>query len=748
MNLPIYHAIAIILRLTWAWGLAAIAALLWPSRLSGPLDGVPLDAVAEGLLIGVVFPALLWFHPTFLKTRLARTAIVVVILLKAFASYALVRDGWCVQFEPGRPLVKDATSNVPHSWDVRADWLADQPACSAVMTRPYTGIGEFPVWFFNLPPAGGGLPVEGDRPPTARTGMTVNGFLDVPRAGDLSFEFGRDMEGQTAVVVDGLPAPNGVRLEAGTHRIHVESTLTGVWWRFVPLWNGADLWSSPVMPTMRRPSTLDRALRPAGAWLVAVIVAVWLASWIGAFFWRIRSPIALAWMLVVSAIIGALVATDHLDAARWSVLALAGAALLPVPARLRNLTGVVALLAIPWLTLIVVTDIGAIGKFHFYGLGQDYWTFQRYAYRIVLQGYWLEGGTPTFWFQPFYRWIVGLLHLAFGDSSVGERFWDGACVLASALFAWRVADIHAGFRAGLIAAVLTLGVFAIGTPWPWIGIGLSEVSAIGFLYVGAFFAMRSRHGSMAFAIAAGIAGTLGFYTRLNHGPAAFSLALFALPAGFSMRRLMTTRPWLLPAAWKAAATILLTVAAGLLFFTWRTWHYTGVVNPFFGTSQEFLRLWQPGMSARTVLMREISSVMMVLTVNDPPQFDWRAVPVLAGAAAALLAMLNVPRFRDLPAAPIGFFVAALSSAFIARGWAYSGRFSVHIIGVTCALTVCAVSSLLGVAKPGRGQRRLIAWTAKQAGVEQAENDEDHREHRHQLSEGKALHQSMAHGLGM
>jgi hypothetical protein len=690
--------------------LAGVAALLWPARMAGPLDGLPLDGIAEAVLIGVAFPALLWFHPRFLNHRLSRGAIVLLIAWKAFAAYAVVPDGWCVRFEAGRPLVRDAQSNVPHSWDVRADWLSPQPACSAVMTRAYTGIGEFPVWFFNLPPVDGGLPVEGDRPPTARTGMTVTGFLEVARAGELSFEFGGDMAG-TALFVDGLAAPNSVRLEPGTHRIRVESLLTGVWWRFVPLWNGADLWSSRVMATLRRPAPIDGRLRPAGRWLVTLIVSVWLGAWIAAFLARVGSPGVLAWMVAASALLGGLASTDHLDAARWCVLALAGAALLPVPTRLRNLTGAIALVAVPWMTLIVAPRLGEIGRFHFYGLGHDYWTFQRYAYRIGLQGYWLEGGTTTFWFQPFYRWIVALLHLAFGDSSVGEGFWDGACVLASALFAWRVADVHAGFRAGLIAAVVTLGVFAIGTPWPWIGIGLSENSAVGFIYAGAFLAMRSRHGALGFAIAAGVAGTLGFYTRLNHLPMAFSLALFALPAGFPVGQLLTPRPWRLPIAWKTAIAVSATVAAGVLFFTWRTYHYTGVFSPFFGTSRGFLALWQPGMSAGTVLMRVAGSVMMVLTVNDPPQFDWVALPVLGGAAAALLGLVGVPRVRDLPAAPVGLFVAGLSSAFIARGWAYPGRFSVHLIGVTCALCVCAASRLWSPSRSPRASECRAARTA-------------------------------------
>ena len=69
-----------------------------------------------------------------------------------------------------------------------------------------------------------------------------------------------------------------------------------------------------------------------------------------------------------------------------------------------------------------------------------------------MQGYWLEGGSTTFYFQPFYRWITGLLHAVFGDSSVGEVFWDGACLLAGALLSFRLTRAYAGFRWGLVAA--------------------------------------------------------------------------------------------------------------------------------------------------------------------------------------------------------------------------------------------------------------------------------------------------------
>src|SRR5207249_1034622 len=121
--------------------------------------------------------------------------------------------------------------------------------------------------------------------------------------------------------------------------------------------------------------------------------------------------------------------------------------------------------------------------FTLYQWGHDYWMFQRYAYRIVMLGYWLEGGSPTFWFQPLYRWVAGVLHLVFGDSSIGESLWDGAGVLVGALAAFRLARVAAGFRWGVVAATLTVAVFGVGTARGLISSGLGEISSAGFVYL-------------------------------------------------------------------------------------------------------------------------------------------------------------------------------------------------------------------------------------------------------------------------
>jgi uncharacterized membrane protein len=87
----------------------------------------------------------------------------------------------------------------------------------------------------------------------------------------------------------------------------------------------------------------------------------------------------------------------------------------------------------------------------------------------------------------------------------------------------------------------------------------------------------------------------------------------------------------------------------------------------------------------------IGSVLMVVTMSDPPRLDPRAFPIIAGVVAALLAVSGVRRFRDLPLNLVALCLAGIAGAFVARGSAYPGRFSVHLIPVTVALTVCTIA---------------------------------------------------------
>jgi hypothetical protein len=233
-----------------------------------------------------------------------------------------------------------------------------------------------------------------------------------------------------------------------------------------------------------------------------------------------------------------------------------------------------------------------------------------------------------------------------------------------------------------------LWLFLLGPNAEFVGFGLSEISSAGLIYLAAAFAMRGRAGD---AWLAGVLALLGVYTRLNNFPMAAAVMLFALPIGTP-----THAAWRI-ATWQAtrlrvAAIIGGMLGAGLLLFAARTWYYTGVFSVFHGTQRDHLAVWRPGMSAAAALESMFGSVMMVLTASDPPQFAWHAVPLLLAAGIALAAIAGLPLLRDAPLGVVGLFIAGCSSALVTRGWAYEGRFSVHLFGSAAALCAWGAAS--------------------------------------------------------
>jgi hypothetical protein len=337
-----------------------------------------------------------------------------------------------------------------------------------------------------------------------------------------------------------------------------------------------------------------------------------------------------------------------------------------------------------------VTAFDHVAKFSLYAGGDDQWTFQRFAYRIYLQGYWLEGGEPAFWFQPGYRWIAGAWHMLFGDSSIGEFHWDGICLAIVALFACEAVRRVWGFTWGLIAAGCVLTLVIQGPPWLYWGSGLSENAAAGFIYAAALCALRASNWRLR--VAAGILATLGFYIRLNNLPLAFAVAVFAMPDDVRASDLWKPRAWLRRVNWRTVATIAGVVAIGMVLFACRTWYYTGHFSFFQGTTIGVNAIYQPGMSIPELARRMLDSAWMVLSMNDPPRFVWYATPLIAGAVISMAAVLYVPVARNLPLSMVLFFLASIAGALVARGVAYSGRFSTIVIGSATAVTIGAIAT--------------------------------------------------------
>jgi hypothetical protein len=723
------------------WSAFTLIVLLWPAKIPGLFDGAPLDGAIEAVIAGLLVPSLCWFHYNFFRTRSAR-ALIVALALVRLADAQFTQGGWCVRFDPPEQIVRDGTGR-PHSWDVRADWRSPDPACSAVMTSGYDQFKRFPVWFYNMPPTDGNPPTADDRPPYVTLKMTVVGFLDVKEQGALDLQIGRYTK--TSMIVDGRPAdPNGelayrIDLAPGLHLVQIDSTLQGNQWRFMPSWNQAVMGTAGFpLATIERPTSRDRGwLRAIIGGLTTGLTAIFVIAWLVSALRAWGDVATLVWAAAASAWLAYLAprpGNEYItsDLARWSVTALALAALLPIRDRLRppsplrgygetsTLRGAFVVIGIPWLVLIGVAAFDHLAKFSFYAGGDDQWTFQRAAYRIYLQGYWLEGGEPTFWFQPGYRWIAGALHMLFGDSSLGEFHWDGICLAIMALFAHEVVARTAGFKWGLVAAATVLTLVIQGPPWLYWGAGLSEHAAAGFVYAAALMAIMARNWRLR--LAAGVLAVLGFFVRLNNLPIAFAIALFAIPLEVRVRDLWRPRRWLPRVEWRTAGFVIGAAAIGMLLFSLRTWYYTGVFSFFEGTTLGTNAIWQPGMSIGELAWRMADSAWMVLSMNDPPRLVWFATPMVAAAAIAVAAIVGVPVARDLPLSLVLFFLAGISGALVARGVAYSGRFSTILIGSACAVTIATVALLarkadLRAHSPGRSAPIVEAVNSQQSAVE-------------------------------
>jgi hypothetical protein len=693
------------------WSAFTLTTLLWPAKIAGLFDGAPLDGATEAVTIGLLAPILCWFHPAFFHSRLAKTLIVIIALLR-IADAQFTQGGLCVRFDPQRIIVKDQTGR-PHSWDVRADWRSPDPACSAVITTGWTEYKRFPVWFFNLPPADNNPPTADDRPPYTVLRMTVVGYLDIEEEGSLDLQVGRYTP--TTMVVDGRPAEQTgessyrIDLAPGLRLVQIDSTLQGNEWHFNAAFNQHRLGAAGFpLATIERPAARDRGvLRSLIGWSTTILTALFLLAWIVAALRAWGDLSTLAWAAAASVWLVVLAPGPRneyvtSDLLRWSITALALAALVPVREQLRTLRGAFVLIGIPWLAFMGVTAFDHVGKFSFYAGGEDSWTFQRFAYRIFLQGYWLEGGEPTFWFQPGYRWIAGAWHMVFGDSSIGEFFWDGICLTIVALFAHEAVSRIAGFKAGVIAAACVLTLVIQGPPWLYWGSGLSENAAAGFIYSAALCAMLASNWRMR--VAAGVLATLGFYVRLNNLPLAFAVALFAIPHDVRAGDLWTPRAWLGRVNWATAATITGVVVIGMALFALRTWYFTGHYSFFQGTTISVNSIYQPGMPPLELARRMLDSAWMVLSMNDPPRLVWYAAPLVAAAPISIAALLYVPGARNLPLSIVLFFLAGMSGALVARGVAHSGRFSTIVIGSATAVTIGAIALAWRRPKP------VDAWT--------------------------------------
>jgi hypothetical protein len=698
------------------WTFALALAVLWPGRVLSTFDGIPLNGRAEAVLVGLVLPSLLWLDRSVLARPLTRAAIVALLVLKIGAAAGLPQHGLCARFSTTAPLKGvistidvDEPEGTLRSWDARAAWRAATPQCTAILDRPYRSRLEFPASFLNL------LLATRDNPEDLA--LDVDGYVTVDRPGTFTMETG-DLIGAGQVAGTTVTAAGeriAVPLAAGTHAIRLHLTPKGERWRFEADWNGEDAWGAARLTTSP-PSAIDRRVSPLAARATSALVLLIVAAWAAAAVVKSRLPApALLWSAAGAVALILFGISGRFE--RFAGPLLAVSVLATVARPRQNVRAAFILIGVPWLALFAARSWNQIGQTTLYSAGDDWQMYQAAAYRIFLNGYWVQGGSATFYFQPLYRWVAGALHVVFGDSSVGETYWDAACVLIAALACFAVVKSVAGFRWGIVAASATLATFTISPAWYFIGRGLSEITGLGWLSLAALFLMRARLGRRRAAAAAGVFAVLMFYTRLNH----------LLLGGFLLAALL---PQTAPAQWDGmrravrrvhaspAFVYLAIVAAGMVLFAAHTWWYAGHFSLVYGTSFAVQRtgLGSSTMASTAVWSRIGEGLAAQLSMREPPAVDPRSVGVAAGAVLSLLALVQVPGVSRLPAALALITVGTIAGSLFAHTHDYPGRMSIHVVPFAIAMSVCAAARVAGwMGQAGWAQRAGWAGRAGRAG---------------------------------
>jgi hypothetical protein len=676
---------------TAIWPVAALAAMLVPAPGTA-FDGIPLDRPLEAVLVGVVVPLLSVLHARFFHHSWAKGLVAALVASKLTTILLLTLNGFCTEFRTAGPvrgpvgtIEIEELSGLMRSWDVRAHWGSGEASCSAITRRDYGRLDEFPAWFVNV--------LDNTVPPHHELTLVMRGTVTVGVKGTLSFD--TVPAAGEALIVDGHAHPRTdgrleTTLESGSHHVELRTTLSAGQWRAVPLWNGQSLWSSALV-TVDAPGPLDRLLwrllPTATTMLFAALIVWWIIATI---MTAPIDPVSSGLVLTVSVAAGLLAETP---AARVAPLVIGLVTLSRAATHDALWRTALWLIGIPWLTFVVTMTLPRVGELTRYSAGDDWLTYQISAYRIYLQGYWLEAGEKLFYYQPLYRWIAGALHVVFGDSSAGETLWDGACLLVGALMAFLLCRKWVGGRGALVAAGLTLAVFTLTPIWYLIGRGLAEISAGGFAWT-AVIILQSRARRTGWVVLASVFAVLAFYARLNHILFALALVVFLLPPDLpaSALRHMRRVGALIPL--RQSVMFLAGLAVGVALLSLRAWLYTGEISPFAGTS---LGLNHTGLTLGTLLSADVwrnvfHSLFAQMIVNEV--FDPRGVLVYAGCLAAVLAILQVPGFRRLPLALAVAVIGALAGALVAHAHGYPGRFSVHLVPLATAMAVVTAWTLV------------------------------------------------------
>ncbi len=341
-------------------------------------------------------------------------------------------------------------------------------------------------------------------------------------------------------------------------------------------------------------------------------------------------------------------------------------------------------------TFFMVEWGGEVGKMRLLPSTDDWHTYQFLARKIFVDGDIFSLHEGIYKYMPLYRYVVGLWHTIFGQTTLGQDYWDVWCVILSAAMLGSI-----GMRLSLTPAyalgVVWLFVFNCFTDgFVWLmGRSLQEYTALLFMILALWIIMRRRPVTNRAALLAGLFAMASLWTRLDHIGVILGIALLSLePARGGVAQ-----------SWKSI------FARIVENYRWITLYIFWVVAAFLAVGTRNYLVGGIFCLDDPADLSQIScstipcithNMKILLSAADPGEISIVSVTLIFGTAMGLLALVWRPAW--LCAYPVGLGVAiagVFAPYFLFEPYGYAPRFSVHLLPLACLSVVTVLFYLSG-----------------------------------------------------
>jgi hypothetical protein len=704
----------------WPWLLLSLlclgGVLMLPSGVASALNGLPWMKPGEALIVCAALPLLLLLDRTWLRFRPAVFFIAVLLCLKLVLALYAPQAGWCLRIHSGPESARNGIAE--RTWE--GIWRS---GCSAILAKPYVDARDFPAEWLNR------LDKKERRETTPH--VFVAGYAVVPRGWGLAVaaggmrggllrahdESGRLLEVPLVKEPSQANSLNPAELPSGLLSVSgrlAYGPLGGSNWALIPLLVGP---KGQVVPASGRgvlwrdragadlnPDWLKRLAFMAKA--VVWGLGLWLLGWLFSALIRLSQKRVLnssvLWAMLAGFLIWWLlprVGHDPLFVPHGAAFAALG--VLTVLGFRKNAVqpasqGLAALLVIGPLLLIHFGSQWAAeaGRFSLYTVGDDWLTYQRHAYDIVLgQDYLMAKRQPILYEQPLYRYVVAFLHVFFGQSAMAQNLLDvWSAIGATGLCAVLTHRLGGKAAWGFLAAWLYVN-YELGDRFLLhIGLGLQEHTAMLFMLLAAWGALRARE-NIAWMWLAGAMAALGFWLRMDHLGVLAGLGLLVIAE--SCGGFLAAWGGLIKKAWAARKCLCIywgLLVAAVFLIILRNWLVGGEWVLLHPANKAFLHhaLRDNFLSLLYVLDGSAKGSLISARVLWPG--------TLVGLAALLI---RVGPLSGYPLA-LGLSLAGLLAPYLyVQPSAYFPRWSVHLLPLAC-VSLALFGGAITLASPFHG----------------------------------------------